>query len=320
MKNSLAFRRASALLIVTVWTCVLNLPAALAQQPVFAPPGDLASQFAVAEPYLPPATVNATPWLDANDASEWRWRLLPEGFIYHTYWASAAEPRLATHLVHERGRGRLLDSHIGGRVGLIRFGPKNEPEGLQLDILGGAKLRQDAESHLEVDSVDFRYDILLTYGDGPDRYKIGYYHVSSHVADDFFRKNPDFMALNFLRDVLVVGYSYYPWPELRLYGEAGYAFNVDISQPWEFQAGVDYGPAGPTGNRGAPFFAINGHLREELDFGGNLALQTGWAWRGDRPGDGTLRTGGYYYNGGSPQFSFFDDFAHQLGWGLWYDY
>jgi hypothetical protein len=28
----------------------------------------------------------------------------------------------------------------------------------------------------------------------------------------------------------------------------------------------------------------------------------------------------HYYNGESPQFSFFDDFEQQLGFGVWYDY
>jgi len=66
-----------------------------------------------------------------------------------------------------------------------------------------------------------------------------------------------------------------------LYAEAGWAFYVDGgTEPWEFQFGAEYSPLGPTGLAGAPFLAVNGHLRQEVDFGGSLVVQAGWQWRG----------------------------------------
>jgi len=193
-------------------------------------------------------------------------------------------------------------------------------EGWQFDVLGGAKLRQDAGSELDVVAVDFRYDLLLTHALGPHRWKFGFYHVSSHLGDEYLLKHPQDPRLNFVRDTLVLGYSYYALPELRLYGEVGYAFYHDVSEPLELQFGFDYGPAGKTGPYGAPFIALNCHLREEVEFGGNIALQAGWAWRADGMNAGTFRTGMYYYDGKSPQFSFFNRYERQMGWGLWYDY
>lgn len=259
------------------------------------------------------------PMASADAAAPWLWHIRPRGFVYDTHWASAAEPRLATHLVEERNQGALLDSHIGGRIGVLRYGPKDHPEGFQLDILGGAKLRQDLDEGFDVLATDFRYDIIGTYGAGPHRFKFGFYHISSHTGDEFLLKNPGFDRLNFFRDALVVGYSYFPIPDVRVYAEMGWAFQCEISEPWDFQFGMDLGPQNPTGVRGAPFLAINVHLREELDFGGNFALQAGWAWRGDDALDGLLRTGVYFYNGHSPQFSFFAEHEQQVGWGLWYD-
>ncbi|MDA1055824.1 MAG: DUF1207 domain-containing protein [Planctomycetota bacterium] len=124
----------------------------------------------------------------------------------------------------------------------------------------------------------------------------------------------------FSRDALVLGYSIYPIERLRLYGETGWAFRSDDNGFWEFQFGIEYAPMRPTGNRGEPFFAVNGHLREEVNFGGALTAQAGWAWRGDDPSGRLFRIGLHYYNGESSQFSFFDDFEHQIGLGVWYDY
>jgi hypothetical protein len=82
---------------------------------------------------------------------------------------------------------------------------------------------------------------------------------------------------------------------------------------------LDWAPAKPTGIRGAPFFALNAHVREELDFSGNFSAQAGWAWRGDRTSH-LLRLGVHYYNGYSSQYSFFRNVEQQIGGGLWYDF
>ncbi len=255
----------------------------------------------------------------AGSSSPWQWHIRPRGFVYDTYWASAAEPRLATHVIEERHDGTFLDSHIGGRFGILRYGPKDRPEGFQLDLLGGAKLRQNW-GDLDVLATDFRYDLIGTYGVGPHRFKFGFYHVSAHTGDEFLVENPGYDRLNFFRDTLVTGYSYYPIPQARFYAEMGWAMDHEISEPWEFQFGIDLGPQACTGVRGAPFMAMNVHLREELDFGGNFAFQAGWAWRGEDTLDGLLRTGVYFYEGASPHFSFYAEHERQIGWGLWYDF
>lgn len=253
-------------------------------------------------------------------SDSWRWHIRPRGFVYSTYWASNAEPRLATQLFHEHEHGTLLDSTIGGRVGLLRFGPRDYPEGFQLDVLAGAKLRQDGEHELDVLGTDYRFDILGTYARDRHGLKFGFYHVSSHAGDEFLLRHPGFQRLNYSQDTMVLGYSFYPVPEVRLYAEAGWAFRQEISEPWEFQFGVDMGPRNATGVRGAPFLAANAHLRQELDFGGNFAFQAGWAWRGEDAWDGLLRTGVYFYDGGSPQFSFYRVHEQHIGWGVWYDF
>lgn len=268
--------------------------------------------------YVPPYDLRGVGFLSGSDT--WTWKFLPQGYLYHTYLASEAEPRLATQLFHERNQGLFLDSFIGGRIGFVRFGRQDSPEGFQLDLLGGANLRQDLTPDWDVDSVQFRYDIPLTYRKGPHAWKFGFYHISAHLGDEFLLKNPGYDRLNWLRDTLYLGYSYFPLPEVRLYGEVGWAFNSDVSEPWEFQFGFDYAPAYPTGIHGAPFVAFNTHLHQELNFGGAINLQGGWAWRGEGLAGGLLRTGPYYYDGASPQFSFYKTHEQQFGWGLWYDF
>jgi hypothetical protein len=139
------------------------------------------------------------------------------------------------------------------------------------------------------------------------------------MGDEFaIREDALDERINFSRDVLTLALSYFPLPAWRFYAEAGWAFYYDVSEPWEFQFGVDVAEPGPTGPWGTPFIAVNGHIREEVDYSGNVVAQAGWLWRGNS--SQTLRAGFHYYNGKSSQFEFFDQFEEQIGGGLWYDF
>ena len=300
--------------------------AQFARLPAVAAPGDTLPR--MASTGLPPAQpyVDLDVYLDSLEDDEvcdidaWCWQILPDGLIYPAYLAGQKESRLSAHIVHERDDGWLWDATLGGRFGLFRYGTRGNtrPRGIQLDVEASAQLRLDIPENVDVRSTDYRAGVPLTFSNGRYRTKIGYYHLSSHLADEFLLVNPMFPRLNFTRDVLFIGQMVDVTDELLVYVEAGWAFASEVSQPWEFQFGLDYAPAAATGHHGAPFFAVNGHLREEVGFGGGLAVQTGWAWRGD-DNDHLVRAGLHYFNGKSTQYSFFDDHEQQLGFGLWYD-
>ncbi|MCB9874864.1 MAG: DUF1207 domain-containing protein [Planctomycetaceae bacterium] len=250
----------------------------------------------------------------------WTHQLLPDGLIFDNYLASTKESRLALHLFSVENDGTLFDGILGARIGIWRYGTTDafRPEGWQLDVEGSGQVRLDLPEERDVRSVDFRAGIPITYGVGAHRVKFGYYHLSSHVGDEFLLKNPGFNRQNYSRDALVLGYSYYIKPQLRAYGEVGWAFYYDICDAWEFQFGLDYAPCGYTGLRGAPFCAVNAHLRQEVNYGGAFTFEAGWAWRGEQAN--MLRTGLFYLNGKTNQYSFYDDHEEQIGFGLWYDF
>lgn len=250
----------------------------------------------------------------------WSWQALPAGLIYRSYLAGVKQSRLAAQFVNERDDGWLFDATLGAHVGLLRYGTTDllRPRGWQIDAEASAQVRLDIPDEVDVRSADYRAGLPITYGWERSQLKFGYYHLSSHLGDEFVLKNPDFPRLNFVRDVLVLGYSHYPLDDLRLYGEAGWIFYGEISRQWEFQLGAEWAPMCPTGIRGAPFAAVHGHVREEVDFGGHLTVQAGWAWRG---ATGHLfRLGLHFFDGKSNQYSFFDMHERQAGLGIWYDW
>ncbi|MCA9103155.1 MAG: DUF1207 domain-containing protein [Planctomycetales bacterium] len=251
----------------------------------------------------------------------WTWQLLPDGLMYRSYLAGVREPRFGGVWNYERDIGWIWDIALGGRAGIIRYGTTDpfHPEGWQLDIEGAGFPRLDLEDENDLVSVDFRFGVPLTYRVGRFQSKFGFYHLSSHLGDEFLETHPDLTRINYSRDVLVLGVGWFFTPSLRGYAEAGYAFHSDVGLEWEFQFGFDYSPAYPTGPRGAPFFAVNAHLREEVDFGGEFVAQVGWQWRGAGAGH-LFRIGAQYFNGMSEQYEFITDSESKIGMGIWYDF
>jgi hypothetical protein len=254
------------------------------------------------------------------------WQILPDGLIYHSYLAGVHEPRLSIVVDHVQGGESFWDGTLGGRVGLLRYGTGERifPQGWQLDVEAAAMVRLTLDEIRDFETADYRVGVPITYGVDNWQFKIAGYHLSSHLGDEFAIAHPGSLndRINYVRDELVLGASVYPVPICRLYAEVGYAINTDGgARPWEFQFGTELSQAGPTGLRGTPFLAINGHLREEIDFGGDVTAQAGWLWRG--MSGQVVRTGLHYFNGKSSQYQTFDHFEEQIGqigFGLWYDF
>ena len=255
----------------------------------------------------------------------WHWQVLPDGLIYRSYQAGVREPRLVDRRVPRARRAQSLwDGTLGGRVGLLRYGTCDElyPQGWQLDVEAAAIVRLTLDEIRDFETADYRVGVPLTYGVDNWQFKFAVYHLSSHLGDEFAIANPGSLdeRINYVRDALVVGASYYPHPVMRLYSEAAYAVNVDGgAEPWEFQFGTEVSRPGPTGPHGTPFLAVNAPPARRAQFRrrhhgpSRLAVA--------RPVEGqVMRVGLHYYNGKSSQYQTFDDSEQQIGFGLWYDF
>jgi len=260
----------------------------------------------------------------------WSWHLLPNNLIYTSYLAGPKEPRFGTSWYSDSApdpihpgtsNGWLWDTTLGGRASILRYGsdPVLHPQGFEVQIEGAAFVRLDPQDERDLRSADFRFGVPLVYGIGRWQTKLAYYHNSAHLGDEPMTKYPVTRA-NFVRDAIVWGNSYYLLDWMRVYGEVGWAFFTDGgTEPWEFQFGTELIQARPTGIHGAPFLAINGMSRQELDWGGNVCVQTGWAWRGRRS-EKLFRLGLEYLYGSDPQYQFVFANQNRVGLGMWYDY
>lgn len=253
----------------------------------------------------------------------WHMQILPSGLLWHSYLAGPREPRISSTFFRIKGEQDYWDATVGGRVSLLRFGTTDllAPEGVEVQLEGAAFPRLTLDYDRDLVASDYRFGFPLVYRRNSLEAKFSYYHLSSHLGDEYLITHPEALSerINYSRDAFTLAIGYFPWRDLRLYGEVGYAVWCDGgSRPWEFQFGADYSPARPTGIWGAPFFALNGHLHQELNYSGGFTGQAGVQWRGQT--GRLLRFGFQYFNGMSEQYQFYRQFEQQFGGGIWYDF
>lgn len=252
---------------------------------------------------------------------EWTFQLLPSNIIYKSYMACGREPRLGIHFVDSMQPDDMSywDCSIGARVSLLRFGSRDPlyPEGIELEMDACAFPRLGLNRARDLFSCDYRFAFPLVYRSGRWEYMFGYYHISSHLGDEYMVNHNSLHRYNYSRDCLMAGVGFRPNPAWRFYFHMEYAVSRDISEPWQFMFGVEYSPM-YTGPEGAPFFAACGRLRDEIDFSGSFTLEAGWQWRNDN--SHIFRMGLFYLNGYSDHYQFYNIYEKQIGFGIWYDF
>lgn len=258
----------------------------------------------------------------SETSDDYDWHLLPDGLLWHSYLAGPQEPRISTVLFHTDDDGIFWDATVGGRVGLLRYGTSGakDPQGWQWDLEGAVMTRLDLLHAEDVESADYRFGTEITYAEGPWAMKFGYFHISSHVGDEYLIRNPGFERINYVTESWIIGVSYRPIDAVRLYGEFANAFRASGgARRYQFQTGVEYAPAPKAAKRLAPFAAVNLNLRQAVDYDPSTTAQLGWSYVG-RESNRRLRFGLQVGDGPTSQFSFFRRRETYAGLGVWFDY
>lgn len=271
-------------------------------------------------PALAQTAPAASPQADIATAP--RWHVLPLGLLYDPYVAGEKEPRLSWSILEEGPRGRIWDGSVGLRVGLLRHAtsPVAGAEGWQVDVEGAAQLRLTPEDYNTLESVDYRAGLWVTRRRGPLALKVGYYHLSAHLGDEFLLMYPGIPRIDYVRDSLVAGVMVDVTPTLQAYAEAGYAYiRHGGAEPVEIQVGAQYTAARYPGRRGAPVAAVNVHMREEQHFRASVNAVLAWGWHSRETGH-RIRAGLQGFAGRSMQYSNLTQSERLLGVGVWFDY
>lgn len=260
-------------------------------------------------------------WQDQSGES-FVFHVLPKGLLYRSYLAGEKEPRFNSVWLKETGRGLVWETQMGGRIGILgrEFDGGKYPRQWQFDMEGGAQTRVDPQQNSDLEAADFRFGLLSTWRFGRNSFKVGYYHLSSHAGDEYLLRT-GFARVNYVRDSAIVGWTHDLTENMQIYGEIGYAAGHEGgAKPIELQYGYQYSPLYAYGLKGAPYFGINGHTREDFNWITSINTVAGWQWRGEESNH-LFRAGFQYYTGPALQWEFTGRQNETFGGaGLWFDY
>ncbi len=256
----------------------------------------------------------------------WTWQLLPGGTLYRAHFASNREGRLGIHFVNEdTTHNAYWDPTLGGRINILRYGTTSRlyPEGFQFDMECGAIARLVLKGDRDLHGTDYRFGVPLTFRKRNWEFKLGYYHISSHMGDEWivkhYEETGEVYRINYVRDCIMWGIAYRPDANWRFYIGGDYVFYRDCgAKPWQFEAGAEYSPMMLPNFQGSPFMAIHFRWSQDTDFDMYTALEVGWQWK--TVYQQTMRTGLYAMSGNADQYQFYDRWEKQIGFGFWYDF
>lgn len=255
-----------------------------------------------------------------------RYSLFPTSLLWEPPLADKRSPRLGIAYADDNTvAGNALDASFGQTLGLLRIDRNGVDGAVQLDLFAAGFTRFDGTS-LVVS--DYRGGVPLTFRRGDWFSKIAYEHTSSFLGDGF----APVPRPRYRKDEVVVGLGRWFDDQLRVYGQAAYAFDFtddragiagDDKRKQRYQLGAEWFPWGLHcgGWGGQPFMAVNGDFRGENDFSSDVTAQAGWLWRNPLQRLASLRVYVEYYSG-RPQYGQFSrlDRRSYGGFGIACDY
>jgi hypothetical protein len=212
--------------------------------------------------------------------------------------------------IPEAGNQRF-NIRIGGRIGLVRFHPENDPtRGWQIDVSVGFSGQFDIDSSLDAIGWDGLYALSATYKPSSDLgFRFGGRHDSAHVGDEYAEKTGR-ERIRYTREELAIGVSWAPTKPWRIYGEGGWAYTLRNDQErWRLQTGLEYfSPSRFWSDAFSWYSALDVNFFQERGWNPATTFQVGLVLPSGR---GTLRyrIALEYYHGRSQmgEFSFYDE-------------
>ncbi|MFW5636851.1 MAG: DUF1207 domain-containing protein [Thermodesulfobacteriota bacterium] len=216
----------------------------------------------------------------------WRLKVAPPERLYSPYLADLRRPTMSMTYMHltdsvipDAGNDRFAFM-LGGQFGVLRAYPLAFPgSAFQLDLYGSFYGQFDIDSSTDNIGWDGFYGAVLSWAnDGGLAARLALNHDSSHLGDEFIEETGR-LRLNYTREEIAGGLSYYFRDRYRIYGEAAYAHHAgdnEYQEPWRVQGGLEYEPAdrlwgGPLGC----FAALDLTAYEENDWDLDVTAHVG---------------------------------------------
>ena len=269
-----------------------------------------------------PAVGKQPAWTLGSGRTLWLW---PAGHVYPLYIADPHRP-VGAAMADFYTRTGIYDStdartglSVGGRFGFFRLDPAY-PGGRSWQLSLDAGLKAQFDSYNKLDNVgwDGNYGLSLTTASGPLALRVGIFHTSAHVGDEYAERTGR-TRIDYTREEAALGVAWRLAQRLWVYGEGGYGYYrlTEEQRPWRAQGGLQYTTRPMLlGGRFAWYAAADFSATEERDWRLDTAVQTGVT---TTSAGRQWRIGVQYIDGRPPLGEFFQDTEAWFTLGIWVD-
>ncbi|GAB4229776.1 MAG: hypothetical protein Tsb0021_07680 [Chlamydiales bacterium] len=248
----------------------------------------------------------------------------------------AADPRQVTFSVGWRFGDQLFNPHTapvsyGNHFGVFRL---NDPWGyrgaLQLEIEGAIwALFEHTDHTAPLVNTDYYVGIPLVYSTGDWKFRLRWWHLSSHIGDEYLLEHPGFDRKNASAEYLDYFISYEPSWCLRLYAGFGAilrsdssfkckSFYAEYGGEWRISQWNTYFRQSCLWGR--PFVAAHFRTREDNDYDFDGTLAFGYEWEKCGCWPKRIRLFGEYHNGFSVEGQFSRQYTDYVSLRISYGY
>jgi hypothetical protein len=161
----------------------------------------------------------------------------PAHEVFPPLVADPTEPHFSFQVgapVNQRGIAKV---NIGDYLGIYRWS-FNERDAVQINVGGAVNTRFDASKQHDLQVIDFYGNVPVDVALGPTAMRFMFYHVSSHLGDDYLREK-NIQSVDNSWEALRGIFSIHPFQAFRFY--AGYTHAVHTKPPWNGKNAVQGG-------------------------------------------------------------------------------
>lgn len=249
---------------------------------------------------------------------------MPSGHLFQPLIADPNWPRFTLayqYYTRDKYSTHVFAPNFGASFGLLKFTEEDNSESWELGVQAGLFAIMDIGSKpTALINADYYVGLPLTYSSGSYSQMIKFYHLSSHLGDEFMltKEGKKIKRINLSYEGIDALFSYY-FGKLRVYGGGGYLVHKEPAfvKRGKVQCGLEY-LSETTFLNGMlrPVSAIDFKFLESTKWSGQISIKTGIQFENHSSFSKKVQLMLEYYQGNSIHGQFFRNKVEYFGIGL----
>lgn len=249
---------------------------------------------------------------------------MPSGYLFQPLIADPSWPRFTLsyqYYTRDKYSTHVFAPNFGASFGLLKFTEEDNSESWELGVQAGLFAIMDIGSKpTALINADYYVGLPLTYSSGAYSQMFKFYHLSSHLGDEFMltKEGKKIKRINLSYEGIDALFSYY-FGKIRVYGGGGYLVHKEPNfvKRGKVQCGLEYiSETTFLNDMLRPVSAIDFKFLESTKWSSQISIKTGIQFENHNSFSKKVQLMLEYYQGNSIHGQFFRNKVQYFGIGL----